>query len=63
MPSAVILCVDDEEVPRILPVTVLIKQGYTVLAAVLAVQALQLLDQHHVDLVLHGPDDARYCGD
>jgi CheY-like chemotaxis protein len=31
---------------------ILIKQGYTVLAAVSAVQALELLDQHHVDLVL-----------
>jgi CheY-like chemotaxis protein len=44
--------VDDEEVPRTLRVMVLIKQGYTVLAAVSAVQALELLDQHHVDLVL-----------
>ncbi len=52
MASAVILCVDDEEVPRTLRVMVLIKQGYTVLAAVSAVQALELLDQHHVDLVL-----------
>jgi CheY-like chemotaxis protein len=52
VPSAVILCVDDEEVPRTLRVMILIKQGYTVLAAVSAVQALELLDQHHVDLVL-----------
>jgi CheY-like chemotaxis protein len=44
--------VDDEEVPRTLRVMVLIKQGYTVLAAVSAVQALELLEQHHVDLVL-----------
>jgi CheY-like chemotaxis protein len=50
--SQVILCVDDEEVPRTLRVMVLIKQGYTVIAAVSAVQALELLDQHHVDLVL-----------
>jgi CheY-like chemotaxis protein len=50
--SEVILCVDDEEVPRTLRVMVLMKQGYTVLAAVSAVQALELLDQHHVDLVL-----------
>jgi len=48
----VILCVDDEEIPRTLRVMVLIKQGYTVLAAVSAVQALELLDRHHVDLVL-----------
>jgi CheY-like chemotaxis protein len=52
VPRAVILCVDDEEVPRTLRVMILIKQGYTVLAAVSAVQALELLDQHHVDLVL-----------
>ena len=52
MASAVILCVDDEEVPRTLRVMVLVKQGYTVLAAVSAIQALELLDQHHVDLVL-----------
>jgi CheY-like chemotaxis protein len=52
VPSAVILCVDDEEVPRTLRVMVLTKQGYTVLAAVSAIQALELLDQHHVDLVL-----------
>jgi CheY-like chemotaxis protein len=50
--SAVILRVDDEEIPRTLRVMVLIKQGYTVLAAVSAVQALELLDRHHVDLVL-----------
>jgi CheY-like chemotaxis protein len=48
----VILCVDDEEIPRTLRGMVLVKQGYTVLAAVSAAQALKLLDQHHVDLVL-----------
>jgi CheY-like chemotaxis protein len=48
----VILCVDDEEIPRTLREMVLVKQGYTVLAAVSAAQALELLDQHHVDLVL-----------
>ena len=52
MPSAVILCVDDEDIPRTLRVMVLAKQGYTVLPAVSAAQALELLDQHHVDLVL-----------
>ena len=52
MPSPVILCVDDEDIPRTLRVMVLAKQGYTVLPAVSAAQALELLDQHHVDLVL-----------
>ena len=31
---------------------VLTRQGFTVLSAVSAAQALELLDQHHVDLVL-----------
>jgi CheY-like chemotaxis protein len=52
VPSAVILCVDDEDVPRTLRIMVLARQGYTVLAAVSASEALELLDQHHVDLVL-----------
>ena len=52
MANSVILCVDDEEVPRTLRALVLGKQGYTVLTAVSAAQALELLDQHHVDLVL-----------
>ncbi len=52
MPDTVILCVDDEEVPRTLRALVLGKQGYIVLTAVSAAQALELLDQHHVDLVL-----------
>jgi CheY-like chemotaxis protein len=50
--SAVILCVDDEEIPRTLRVMVLATQGYTVLPAASATKALELLDQHHVDLVL-----------
>lgn len=52
MPNRVILCVDDEDVPRTLRALVLGKQGYVVLTAVSAAQALELLDQHHVDLVL-----------
>jgi CheY-like chemotaxis protein len=52
LPSAVILCVDDEEIPRTLRGQILVRQGYTVLAAVSAVEALELLDRHHVDLVL-----------
>ncbi|MFL6428888.1 MAG: response regulator [Acidobacteriaceae bacterium] len=51
-PGVVILCVDDEEIPRTLRQMVLVKQGYTVLAAVSAAEALDLLDRHHVDLVL-----------
>ncbi len=50
--GVVILCVDDEEIPRTLRQMVLVKQGYTVLAAVSAAEALELLDRHHVDLVL-----------
>jgi CheY-like chemotaxis protein len=50
--SAVILCVDDEEIPRTLRGLILVRQGYTVLAAVSAAEALELLDRHHVDLVL-----------
>ena len=50
--SVVILCVDDEDIPRTLRKMVLIRQGYTVLSAVSAAEALELLDQHHVDLVL-----------
>ena len=50
--SVVILCVDDEDIPRTLRKMVLARQGYTVLSAVSAAEALELLDQHHVDLVL-----------
>lgn len=50
--STVILCVDDEEIPRTLRALVLSKQGYAVLPAVSAEQALELLELHHVDLVL-----------
>jgi CheY-like chemotaxis protein len=44
--------VDDEDIPRTLRVQVLATQGYTVMPAVSAAQALELLDQQHVDLVL-----------
>jgi CheY-like chemotaxis protein len=50
--GAVILCVDDEEIPRTLRQMVLVKQGFTVLSAVSAAEALELLDRHHVDIVL-----------
>ena len=52
MSNTVILCVDDEEIPRTLRAMVLTRQGFTVLSAVSAAQALEMLDQHHVDLVL-----------
>jgi CheY-like chemotaxis protein len=52
VPSIVILCVDDEDIPRTLREMVLVKQGYTVLSADSAAEALELLDRHHVDLVL-----------
>jgi CheY-like chemotaxis protein len=48
----VILCVDDEDIPRTLRALVLGKQGYAVLPAASAAQALELLARHHVDLVL-----------
>jgi CheY-like chemotaxis protein len=52
MLKTVILCVDDEDVPRTLREMILTKQGYTVLPAVSAAEALELLDRYHVDLVL-----------
>jgi CheY-like chemotaxis protein len=48
----VILCVDDEDIPRTLREMVLVKQGYTVMTAVSGEEALDLLARHHVDLVL-----------
>lgn len=50
--SPVILCVDDEEIPRTLRALVLGTQGYSVLSAVSAAQALEMLELHEVDLVL-----------
>lgn len=52
MSSVVILCVDDEDIPRTLRKIILMKQGYSVLTAGSASEALDLLDRHHVDLVL-----------
>jgi CheY-like chemotaxis protein len=54
MPSdkAVILCVDDEEVPLKLRRMVLEKAGYYVITASSAAQALDIADSRHVDLVL-----------
>lgn len=52
MPDTVILCVDDEDIPRTLRAMVLATQGYTVLPAVSAAHALELLHQNAVDLIL-----------
>jgi CheY-like chemotaxis protein len=47
-----ILCVDDEEIPRTLRALILRKQGYLVLTAASGAEALSLLDQNSVSLVL-----------
>ncbi len=49
--SITILCVDDEEIPRTLRALVLRKQGYQVITAASAAEALQAL-VGTVDLVL-----------
>ncbi|MHB1938801.1 MAG: response regulator [Acidobacteriaceae bacterium] len=51
-PNAVILCVDDEEIPRTLRRLVLLKQGYEVVPASSAIEALETLAVRHFDLVL-----------
>ena len=48
----VILCVDDEEIPRTLRGLILQKQGYEVIAAASAKEALEMLATRHFDLVL-----------
>ncbi|HEX5236343.1 MAG TPA: response regulator [Silvibacterium sp.] len=50
--KAVILCVDDEKVPLLVRSRVLEKAGHEVLSANSAVEALELLQSHLVDLVL-----------
>lgn len=47
-----ILCVDDEEIPRMLRRLVLLKQGYEVVAVSSAMEALEMLATRHFDLVL-----------
>jgi CheY-like chemotaxis protein len=47
-----ILCVDDEDTPRMLRKLILQKQGYEVVAAASGREALALLDQGGIDLVL-----------
>jgi CheY-like chemotaxis protein len=50
--KAYILCVDDEQLPLLLRKLVLEKHGYRVLTAGSASDALQVLKDHRVDLVL-----------
>lgn len=50
--NTVILCVDDEEIPRTLRTLILQKQGYEVIAASSAREALEMLATRHFDLVL-----------
>jgi CheY-like chemotaxis protein len=50
--KASILCVDDETTPRTLRMLVLQKQGYEVVAACSAKEALELLATRSFDLVL-----------
>ena len=47
-----LLCVDDEKIPRMLRAAVLEKQGYRILTAASAKEALDLLAQQRFDLVL-----------
>jgi CheY-like chemotaxis protein len=50
--SITILCVDDEETPRILRKLILQKQGYQVITAASGVEALEILSGANVNLVL-----------
>jgi CheY-like chemotaxis protein len=50
--SITILCVDDEETPRILRKLILQKQGYQVITAASGVEALEILNGANVNLVL-----------
>ena len=53
VPSSItILCVDDEETPRLLRKLILQKQGYQVITAASGVEALELLDGANINLVL-----------
>ena len=47
-----ILCVDDEDVPRMLRKLILQKQGYRVVTAVSGKEALTMLDEGEINLVL-----------
>jgi two-component system response regulator CpxR len=50
--SGIILCVDDEEIPRTLRKLILEQQGYTVIAVTSAHEAIEKLAQARFDLVL-----------
>jgi CheY-like chemotaxis protein len=52
MSKAVILCVDDEEIPRTLRAMVLRKQGYEVIVVGSGKEALEALATRQFDLVL-----------
>jgi CheY-like chemotaxis protein len=52
MTKAVILCVDDEEIPRTLRTMILQQQGYEVVAVASGKDALEALASAHFDLVL-----------
>src|ERR1700738_30013 len=53
VPSSItILCVDDEETPRILRKLILQKQGYQVVTAASGAEALEVLDRTNISLVL-----------
>ena len=52
MTKATILCVDDEEIPRMLRRLVLQKQGYEVVDVASGKEALEALATGHFDLVL-----------
>jgi CheY-like chemotaxis protein len=52
MTKPVILCVDDEEIPRTLRRLILQKQGYEVVAVGSGKEALEALASAHFDLVL-----------
>jgi CheY-like chemotaxis protein len=47
-----ILCVDDEDIPRMLRKLILEKQGYNVITAASGKEALACLDEFGIDLVL-----------
>ena len=52
MSKAVMLCVDDQEIPRTLRKLVMQKQGYEVVAVGSGKEALEMLARRHFDLVL-----------
>ena len=53
VPSKItILCVDDEETPRILRKLILQKQGYQVVTAASGAEALEVLNRTNINLVL-----------